>query len=354
MALTISIGFVVDDAIVMIENIHRNLEAGMGRLQAAIVGARQISFTIISISLSLIAAFIPLLFMDGIIGKFLQEFSYTLAFAIFFSTLVSLTLTPMICGHFMKRDEPAREGRFGRAVEAALGAMIAFYGRTLTIGLRHVWVMLVVMLLTVVLTIQMYRSAPKGSIPQDDTGLIFGFTEASPDISFLAMAVLQQQAEEIVLADDAVAGTASSIGPSQFGGTVNQGRLFISLEAARRTQAGYRRRQVIDRLRARPVRPDRGAAGLFMFAGPGSRHAGGAVRAGRNISSRCGARTLPRSCTPTVPSRCSKRVKQVAGFRRRHDRPRAGRIRGEAFGGDRPRRSGSAARRRAFRISTVP
>ena len=262
MAITISIGFVVDDAIVMIENIHRNLEAGMGRLEAAIVGARQIGFTIISISLSLIAAFIPMLFMDGIIGKFFQEFAYTLAFAILFSTIVSLTLTPMICGQFMKRDEPDKEGWFGHKVEAMLAWMVGFYGRTLTTGLKHPWFMLILMLLTIGLTIEMYSSAPKGSFPQDDTGLVFGFTEASPDISFPAMAALQQQAEEIVLKDEAVAGTASSVGAGGFGGTVNQGRLFISLKPISEREGNSQR--VVARLRGKLSK----IAGLRVFMVP--------------------------------------------------------------------------------------
>ena len=262
MAITISIGFVVDDAIVMIENIHRNLEAGLSRLEAAIVGAREIGFTIISISLSLIAAFIPMLFMDGIIGKFFQEFSYTLAFAIFFSTIVSLTLTPMICGQFMGREKEGREGLLRRTVDGALERTIAFYRRTLIVGLKHPWFMLLVMLLTVALTIEMFRISPKGSFPQDDTGLVFGFTEASPDISFSAMATLQQQAEEIVLTDPAVAGTTSSIGSSGFGGTVNQGRLFISLKPV--SDRGINSQAVVARLRGKLS----GIAGLRVFMVP--------------------------------------------------------------------------------------
>ena len=262
MAITISIGFVVDDAIVMIENIHRNLEAGLSRMEAAIVGAREIGFTIISISLSLIAAFIPMLFMDGIIGKFFQEFSYTLAFAIFFSTIVSLTLTPMICGHFMTRERQGKENLLGRIVEGGLSRAISFYSRTLVIGLKHPWFMLLVMLLTVGLTIEMFRISPKGSFPQDDTGLIFAFTEASPDVSFPAMATLQQQAEEIVLTDAAVAGTASSIGSSGFGGTVNQGRLFISLKPV--NERGLNSQGVVARLRGKLS----GIAGLRVFMVP--------------------------------------------------------------------------------------
>ena len=230
MAITISVGFVVDDAIVMIENIHRNMEAGMSRMEASIAGARQVGFTIISISLSLVSIFLPLLFWPGIVGKFIQEFAWTLTFAIIVSTVVSLTVTPMICAHFMKSEAQIKQSWFDVKVEAALASMVAFYGRTLRRALNHPWLMLIEILITVVLTVVLAIYVPKGFLPQDDTGLIFAFTESSPDISFSAMADLQKKAEDIVLKDQAVEGTASSIGASGFGGTVNQGRLFINLK----------------------------------------------------------------------------------------------------------------------------
>jgi multidrug efflux pump len=240
MAITISVGFVVDDAIVMIENVHRNLEAGMKRLDAAIAGAREIGFTVISISLSLLAAFIPLFFMGGIVGRFFREFSATLAFAIVCSTFVSLTVAPMIVAHFPQRRE---QTRFDRAVESILGGLTRLYARSLTGALRHRWLMLLLVIGTVVLTVQMFRTIPKGYFPQDDSGLIMAITEASPDISFPAMAELQRRVSDVVTADRAVAGAASSAGSSGFAGSVNQGRLFISVKP------GQRSIEVIQRLR---------------------------------------------------------------------------------------------------------
>jgi len=227
MAITISVGFVVDDAIVMIENIHRNMEAGMGRLEAALVGARQIGFTVVSISVSLIAAFIPLLFMQGILGRLFREFSLTLVFAIVASTFVSLTVTPMICGRFMRRDDDSNPRWYNRMIEGALSRLTQAYARSLGIGLRHPWLMLVVTLLTVGLTVELFRTTPKGYFPQDDTGLLFGFTEASPDVSFPAMEELQQKAGDIVVADPAVAGVSSFVGGQS---TVNHGTFYVSLK----------------------------------------------------------------------------------------------------------------------------
>jgi multidrug efflux pump len=244
MAITISVGFVVDDAIVMIENIHRNMEAGMGRLEAALVGARQIGFTVVSISVSLIAAFIPLLFMQGILGRLFREFSLTLVFAIVVSTFVSLTVTPMICGRFMRRNDETKPRWYDRAIEGMLSRLTRAYTRTLRIGLRHPWLMLLVTLATVALTVELFRTTPKGYFPQDDTGLLFGFTEASPDISFPAMAELQQKAGDIVVSDPAVAGVSSFVGGQS---TVNHGTFYVSLkpEGERKLSA----LQVIARMR---------------------------------------------------------------------------------------------------------
>lgn len=264
MAVTISVGFVVDDAIVMIENIERNVAKGMTPLRAALLGAGQIGFTVISISLSLIAAFIPLFFIEGVAGRFFREFTLTLTFAILVSTAVSLSVTPMICAHFLKAEpvlkaEPAGRGsRFDRLVEGALSAMTRFYGRTLKVALRHSWLMLIVMIATLALTVQMFRSAPKGGVPQDDTGLIIGFTHASPDVSFPAMMELQQKGAAIVGSDPAVLGLASFIG----GGSVNQGRFFISLkpESERKLSS----QQVVNRMRARLA----DLAGIGVYLSP--------------------------------------------------------------------------------------
>ena len=234
MAITISVGFVVDDAIVIIENIYRNLEKGLAPLQAALVGARQIGFTVVSISLSLIAAFVPLLFADGVVGKILREFSLTLTFAIVLSTFVSLTVTPMIVGRLMKADAIHNApNKIARAVDAVMGRLVGAYRASLLPILHHPWLAGVATVLTVALTVYLFVQSPKGLFPEDDTGLMFGSTEASPDISYPAMLALQKQAAEIVRADPAVESVASFIGASgPFSGVVNQGRLIISVKLA--------------------------------------------------------------------------------------------------------------------------
>ncbi len=247
MAITISVGFVVDDAIVMIENVTRNIEAGMVPMVAALLGARQIGFTVVSISLSLVAAFVPLLFMGGIVGSLFREFAMTLTFSVVISTLVSLTLTPMLCAHFMKPHDATPPNWFDRAVEGCLSGLIRVYARTLRLALRHPWVMLVVMLATIGLTVAMFKNAPKGFVPEDDTGLIMAQTQASADISFPAMAKLQQALADGVLTDPAVEGVGSFIGGGG-AGSVNQGSLFIGLKPEnQRVPVG----QVIGRLRSK-------------------------------------------------------------------------------------------------------
>jgi multidrug efflux pump len=250
MALAVCIGFVVDDAIVMIENMFRYLERGASPLRATLKGAKQIGFTVVSISISLIAAFIPLLFMGGIVGRLFREFSVTLAFAIAVSTVVSLSVTPMICAYFV-RAAPSHDGTWlDRAVEGALSRMIGFYDRTLTFVLEHNALALIAFVATIALTVGLYIKTPKGYFPQDDTGLIFGGTQASTDISFEAMEQMQQKAMDIVLQDPAVAGLGSSVGASGFNASVNRGRMFISLKplAERNNESTQR---VVARLRAK-------------------------------------------------------------------------------------------------------
>ncbi|HEU4379472.1 MAG TPA: efflux RND transporter permease subunit [Hyphomicrobiaceae bacterium] len=248
MALAVSVGFVVDDAIVMIENMFRNLEKGMLPMRAALEGAQQIGFTVVSISISLIAAFIPLLFMDGVAGRLLREFSVTLVFAIAVSLVVSLTVTPMICAHFV-HAAPSRDATWlDRAVEAVLGWTTRAYMVTLTIAVRHVVVMLTIAIATVVLTVNYYVKSPKGYFPRDDTGLIFASTRASTDISFDAMAKLQKEALDIILADPAVANVGSSVGASGFNAAVNRGRMFIALKPLAE-RGGMTTARVIDRMR---------------------------------------------------------------------------------------------------------
>src|SRR3954464_233455 len=212
MALAISIGFVVDDAIVMIENMYRNLEHGMRPYQAALEGARQIGFTVLSISLSLIAAFTPLIFMDGIVGRLLREFSLTLTFAIVVSTVVSLTITPMICAHYIKETTSSSATWFDRIVEGSLSRVVAFYERTLRFVLDFPFMTLLVFFATIALTVTLYIKTPKGYFPVDDSGFVIGSTRASADISFQSMLSLQQRLADIVMQDPAVAGIGSTVG----------------------------------------------------------------------------------------------------------------------------------------------
>ncbi|MGL4286024.1 MAG: efflux RND transporter permease subunit, partial [Phreatobacter sp.] len=264
MALAISIGFVVDDAIVMIENMYRNLEQGMAPYPAALEGARQIGFTVLSISLSLVAAFTPLIFMDGLVGRLLREFSLTLTFAIAVSTVVSLTVTPMICAHYIKEATSDRATWFDRMVEGALSSIVRFYEWTLRIVLGFPLLTLLVFFATIALTVTLYIKTPKGYFPTDDSGFVIGATRAAPDISFQAMLKLQQRMAEIVMEDPAVAGIGSSLGSGGFaGGTSNRGAMFISLKPPEE-RGGVSTADVIDRLR-RALYPVPGIR-LFMFA----------------------------------------------------------------------------------------
>ncbi len=243
MALAISVGFVVDDAIVMIENMYRNLELGMRPYQAALEGARQIGFTVLSISLSLVAAFIPLIFMEGIVGRLLREFSLTLTFAIAVSTVVSLTLTPMICAHYIKETTSDDATWFDRLIEGTLSRVVAFYERTLRVVLNFPYATLVVFVATIALTATLYVKTPKGYFPIDDSGFVVGSTRASADISFQYMRGLQQQIADIVMADPAVEGLGSILG-----GSSNRGTMYISLKPMAE-RPGLTTQQAIDRLR---------------------------------------------------------------------------------------------------------
>jgi hydrophobe/amphiphile efflux-1 (HAE1) family protein len=248
MAITISVGFVVDDAIVVIENVYRYIEQGQSSMQAALNGARQIGFTVITISTSLVAVFIPLLFMGGLIGRLFHEFAVTLSLAIVVSGIVSLTLTPMMCSRFLKPESAYPEpGPFYRVCEAAFNWMLHHYETGLKWVLRHQAFMLLVALGTVVATIWLYIVVPKGFFPQQDTGAMFGSTKAGEDISFATMARLQAQAAQVVLDDPAVASLGSFIGASGGNSTLNNGRMFIMLkpESQRKVTAD----QVIGRLR---------------------------------------------------------------------------------------------------------
>ncbi len=249
MALAVSVGFVVDDAIVMIENTFRNLERGLSPMRAAIASSRQISFTVISISVSLVAAFIPMLFMGGLAGRMFREFSVTLVFAITISTFLSLSVTPMICARFLREaPSPAYGGWLDRLVEGALAAMIRRYGTSLQFVLRHQFLTLAALVGTMALTVYMYVHTPKGFFPPDDSGFIGAYAGASQDISFQQMSVLLQRAAEIVQADPAVAAVGSSVGGSSWSGTVNNGRLFIGLKPPAE-RGGMSTSAIVDRMR---------------------------------------------------------------------------------------------------------
>ncbi|MBI4723624.1 MAG: efflux RND transporter permease subunit [Rhodomicrobium sp.] len=230
LALTISVGFVVDDAIVTIENCYRKMEAGLAPLKAALEGTRQIAFTIISITLSLVAAFIPLLFMPGMIGRILQEFAWTLTYAILISAVVSLTLTPMICGRFIRRLPQPRETWLDRRIEPFFEWLLQGYARTLHFALRHRWLMLIVTFTALGLSVLLFTVLPKGLIPQGDTGLVSGFARAAPDISFEALENLQKKVTAILTSDPDVAGVAVSVGGVSGFGSSNQARFFMALK----------------------------------------------------------------------------------------------------------------------------
>ncbi len=248
MAVTISVGFVVDDAIVVIENVFRFMEKGDSAMVAGLRGARQIGFTVISMSLSLVAVFIPLLFMGGLIGRLFHEFSVTLSIAILVSGVISLTLTPMMCSRLLKPESEQRApGPVYRACEAAFDWMLGLYERALRWVLRWQKVTLFVALLTVVATAALYVFVEKGFFPQQDTGMLSGTTEASQDISFPAMEKLQKRVVEIVLEDPAVATVGSFIGGGFGSSSVNTARLFIALKP--RAQRDARGEEIIARIR---------------------------------------------------------------------------------------------------------
>ncbi|MCP8347483.1 multidrug transporter subunit MdtB [Pseudomonas sp. FBF18] len=231
MALTIATGFVVDDAIVMLENISRHIEEGETPMQAALKGARQIGFTLISLTFSLIAVLIPLLFMADVVGRLFREFAITLAVAILISLVVSLTLTPMMCARLLKREPREEEqGRFYRASGAWIDWMIAHYGRGLQWVLRHQPLTLLVAVATLGLTVLLYLAVPKGFFPVQDTGVIQGISEAPQSISFAAMSQRQQELSAVILQDPAVQSLSSYIGVDGDNATLNSGRLLINLK----------------------------------------------------------------------------------------------------------------------------
>ncbi|MGC9199904.1 MAG: efflux RND transporter permease subunit [Acidobacteriaceae bacterium] len=246
MALTISTGFVVDDAIVMIENIMRFIEEGMAPMEAALVGAEQIGFTILSLTVSLVAVLIPLLFMGDVAGRLFRQFAVTLAVTIIFSAFISLTLTPMMSARILKHAPEKEQGWFYHKSEMAFEKIISFYGRTLRWVLRYQTATLLVAFATLVLTIVQYIEIPKGFFPVQDTGIIQGITQASPSISFPEMERKQQEIAKIILSDPAVQGISSFIGADGTNTTLNSGRIQIVLKPLQQRKMNVT--EVINRL----------------------------------------------------------------------------------------------------------
>ena len=247
MAMTIATGFVVDDAIVMLENISRHLEEGETPLQAALKGARQIGFTLISLTISLIAVLIPLLFMADVVGRLFREFAITLAVAILISLVVSLTLTPMMCARLLKREPKEEEqGRFYRASGVWIDWLIGAYGRKLQWVLKHQPLTLLVAIATLGITVLLYLAVPKGFFPVQDTGVIQGISEAPQSVSFASMSERQQALAKIILQDPAVASLSSYIGVDGDNATLNSGRMLINLKP--HSQRDLTATQVIQRI----------------------------------------------------------------------------------------------------------
>ncbi len=230
MALTISTGFVVDDAIVMIENISRYLEEGDSPLEAALRGSEQIGFTILSLTVSLIAVLIPLLFMGDVVGRLFREFAITLAVTILVSAVVSLTLTPMMCAKILRHKPADKQGRLYLASERLFERVIAAYGRTLQVVLRYRFVTLLVTIGTLVLTLLLYVIVPKGFFPVEDTGVLLGISEAPQTVSFTSMAQRQQRMSEAILKNPNVESLSSFIGVDGVNTTLNSGRIQINLK----------------------------------------------------------------------------------------------------------------------------
>src|SRR5690625_2623545 len=249
MALTIATGFVVDDAIVMMENIARHLEQGESPLQAALKGAKEIGFTLVSLTFSLVAVLIPLLFMGDVIGRLFREFAITLAVAILLSLLISLSLTPMMCARLLKAEAPEDENRFQRGAARSMQRLINAYDRALIWVLRHQGLTLLVAAGTLALTAGLYLAIPKGFFPQQDTGLIQAVTQGPQTASFTAMAQRQQTLVEHILDDPDVVAVSSFIGIDGSNVTMNTGRMQIALKPAAQRDADAM--EIIGRLASR-------------------------------------------------------------------------------------------------------
>jgi len=261
MGLSIAVGFVVDDAIVMVENIARHIEMGKKPMQAALDGAGEIGFTILSISISLVAVFIPLLLMSGVVGRLFQEFAVTVTVAIAVSALVSLTLTPMMGARVLRQEHPEAQGKLSRALEWCFDALLAVYDRALVVALRHRFVTLMVMLATMAATVWLFVVIPKGFFPEEDTGLLLGITEAAQDVSPAGMSAIQQQVIATALKDPAVLSVGAYIGAGGATSTENQGRLVIALKPKPE-------RPPIGQVMARLGQAVRGVVGVRLYMQP--------------------------------------------------------------------------------------
>jgi HAE1 family hydrophobic/amphiphilic exporter-1 len=259
MALILAVGFVVDDAIVMLENIVRHMEKGEGVLQATLNGSKEISFTIISMTLSLVAVFIPVLFMGGILGRLLHEFAVTIGVAILVSGFVSLSLTPMLCSRFLRHANIQRHGRLYMASERFFTGMLKFYEWSLRLVLLHRRTTMIITGLTLVATVYLFGAIPKGFLPSEDTGQIFAFTEAQQGISFDSMVKHQQELAEIVSNDPNVDSFMSAIGSSGMSVASNSGRMFIRLKP--RSERRLSADEIIQELRMKVAK----VVGIQMF-----------------------------------------------------------------------------------------
>jgi HAE1 family hydrophobic/amphiphilic exporter-1 len=273
MALTLCVGFVVDDAIVMLENIVRHMEMGTPPMEAALKGSKEIGFTIISMTLSLSAVFIPIMFMSGLLGRLLHEFAMTIVIAVLVSGFVSLTLTPMLCSRFVHAAHAQKHGRLYNFFEHFFDGFRNQYDRTLQIVMRHRFATLMLSFVVLVATLILFYVVPKGFFPDEDTGQLFAITEAAQDISFDAMSAHQQAAAKIIAADPNVGGFMSAIGAGGSSSTLNQGRIFMRLKptSERKLSAS----QIIQELR--PKLAQIPGIGVFMQIPP-------LIRVGGNLT----------------------------------------------------------------------
>ena len=308
MALSIASGFIVDDAIVMIENIVRYIEAGDSPLDAALKGSRQIGFTIVSLTISLVAVFIPLLLMGGIVGRLFREFAITLSVSVVISGVLSLILTPMMCAALLKPETPGERGRLFRMSERAFDAVRNIYEWGLRWSLRHQTITLTFTVLTFFASVWLYIIIPKGFVPIQDTGLIAGTTDAAPDVSFENMSILQQRIAKHHrpgprrdLGESALSGSATKIRPSTAAGSTST--------SARRIAGMLRRRRSWDRLNAAVATGARYIAAFAISAGHPDRYP---PDARRNTSMSC--RVLTKRSCDAGPTSCFRRCRSSGNW----------------------------------------